>query len=83
MLNGDALRNRGIADTPSNLNNATKAGGYYYSNANFDNLPVKRPGYLLVFGQSKDRFSQLFVSDLGDIYARGYFGSNFTSWTGK
>lgn len=71
---------KGAAKSPSDLNQATALGGYYFSNTEFSNLPVRRAGFLLVFGQSSSRFAQLYVTDGGTVYVRGHFGSGFTEW---
>ena len=77
-LNGETMK--GAAKSPSDLNQATALGGYYFSNTGFSNLPVSRAGFLLVFGQSNSRFAQLYITDAGTIYVRGHFGSGFTEW---
>ena len=74
-----AMKNIGTQDTPNDVNDATTPGGYYFS-ANPQNAPTQNGGFLLVFGQSNERFAQAYVSLNGEIKFRVHTNFGYGEW---
>lgn len=70
-----------MENTPQDCNNMY-IGSYYLSNSEYLNMPTEDTGFLLSFGQSKDRMAQLYIDNAGRIYTRCFMGSGIKSWTG-
>ena len=74
------LKNNDIANTKEDLNDNRNPGGYYFSNGSFKNMPPYSDGcFLLVFGQSGDRFAQLSLGLNGNVHFRINNGI-YSSW---